>query len=176
MSGGPIAILVGAPGAGKTSVGQRVSQQLGVDFVDSDRLVEQRAGKAVSEIFIDDGEPAFRAMERDAIREALEDEGGVLSLGGGAVLDPDTRAALRGHRVVWLRVSIGEATRRVGMNTSRPLLLGNVRGTLMSLLEQRTPLYEEVATDVVDTDGLSVDAVAQSVLDSLRADSGAGRP
>lgn len=175
MTGGPIAILVGAPGAGKTSVGQRVAQHLGVDFVDSDLLVEERAGKAVSEIFIDDGEPAFRAMERDAIREALEDQGGVLSLGGGAVLDPDTRAALRGHRVIWLRVSIGEATRRVGMNTSRPLLLGNVRGTLMSLLEQRTPLYEEVASDVIETDGLSVDAVAQHVLDSLRADSGAGR-
>ena len=175
MTGGPIAILVGAPGAGKTSVGQRVAQQLGVDFVDSDVLVEQRAGKAVSDIFVDDGEPVFRAMERDAIRAALEDQGGVLSLGGGAVLDPDTRAALRGHRVLWLRVSIGEATRRVGMNTSRPLLLGNVRGTLMSLLEQRTPLYEEVATDVIDTDGLSVDAVAHAVVASLRADSGAGR-
>ena len=176
MSAGPIAIIVGAPGAGKTSVGQRVAQQLSVDFVDSDLMVEQRAGKAVSDIFIDDGEPAFRAMERDAIRDAIAGQSGVLSLGGGAVLDPDTRAALRGHRVVWLRVSIGEATRRVGMNTSRPLLLGNVRGTLMGLLDQRTPLYEEVATDVIDTDGLSVDAVAQSVLESLRADSGAGRP
>ena len=168
MTGGPAVILVGAPGAGKTSVGRRVAAEMGWEFADSDELVEERAGKSVADIFVDDGESSFRVLEREEIARALAEGGGVLSLGGGAVLDASTREALRGHRVAWLRVSIGEAARRVGLNTSRPLLLGNVRGTLMSLLEQRTPLYDEVATDVIDTDGLEVNDVAARLVAALR--------
>ncbi|MGI9196416.1 MAG: shikimate kinase [Candidatus Nanopelagicales bacterium] len=164
---GPQVVLVGAPGAGKTSVGRAVARQLGVAFADTDLAIEAGAGKPVADIFVDEGEPAFREMERQAVARALAEESGVLSLGGGAVLDAGTRGALRGHRVVWLRVSLAEATKRVGLTGSRPLLLGNVRGTLMSLLDQRTPLYEEVATDSVDTDGTSVDDVAQRVVSLL---------
>lgn len=164
MSESPVIVLVGAPGAGKTTVGRRVARELGIDFADSDELVEQRAGKTVAEIFIDDGESAFRAMEREEIARALAHFDGVLALGGGAVLDPATRAALASHTVVWLRVGISSATDRVGMNASRPLLLGNVRGTLIRLLDERTPLYEEVATTTVETDGVGAAEVAQEVL------------
>ncbi len=164
MSTRPVIVLVGAPGAGKTTVGRRVARELGVDFADSDELIEMRAGKSVADIFIDDGEQAFRAMEREEISRALARSSGVLALGGGAVLDAATRAALREHMVVWLRVGISGATERVGMNASRPLLLGNVRGTLIRLLDERTPLYEEVATNVVDTDGVDAAHVARDVV------------
>ena len=164
MSTRPVIVLVGAPGAGKTTVGRRVARELGVDFADSDELIEMRAGKSVADIFIDDGEQAFRAMEREEISRALARSSGVLALGGGAVLDAATRAALREHTVMWLRVGISSATERVGMNASRPLLLGNVRGTLIRLLDERTPLYEEVATNVVDTDGVDAARVARDVV------------
>ena len=165
---GPQVVLVGAPGAGKTSVGRAVARELGVEFTDTDLAIEARAGKPVADIFVEEGEPAFREMERQAVARALVEESGVVSLGGGAVLDAGTRESLRGHRVVWLRVGLGEATKRVGLTGSRPLLLGNVRGTLLALLDQRTPLYEEVATDVVDTDGTSIDDVAQRVVTLLQ--------
>jgi len=170
MSAGPVVVLVGAPGAGKTTVGRRVAHVLDVDFADSDELVERRAGKTVSDIFVDDGEQAFRAMEKDAIARALVETGGVLALGGGAILDADTREALRGHNVVWLRVGIAAASDRVGLNASRPLLLGNVRGTLIKLLEERTPLYDEVATVTIETDGLDVEEVARLVGDAVNRD------
>jgi len=175
MSSRPTVVLVGAPGAGKTTVGRRVARDLGVDFTDSDELVERRAGKAVADIFIDDGEPTFRDMEREEVARALAQAGGVLALGGGAILDTRTREALLGHTVVWLRVGISTATERVGMNASRPLLLGNVRGTLIRLLDERTPLYDQVATAVVDTDGLDVAEVARQVHDIALGNSPAVR-
>lgn len=156
-------VLIGAPGAGKSTVGRRLAQRWQVSFQDSDQLVEQRAGKSVSDIFVDEGEAAFRTREREVIAEALTDLDGVVALGGGAILDPQTRARLAAVPCVWLRVGVGEASRRVGLNTSRPLLLGNVRGTLMALLDERTPLYEEVATWTVDTDGCSIDEVVDAV-------------
>lgn len=156
-------VIVGAPGAGKSTVGRRLARRWGVPFHDSDQMVEAQAGKSVADIFVDEGEAAFRAQERDVIAVALSDLEGVLALGGGAVLDSSTRARLADAPCVWLRVGVGEAARRVGLNTSRPLLLGNVRGTLMALLDERTPLYEEVATWSVETDGLSADEVTEAV-------------
>ena len=160
----PRVIFVGAPGAGKSTVGRRVAERLGIPFADSDTLIEKRVGKSVSEIFIDDGEEQFRRLEREEVARALEDFPGVLSLGGGAILDEQTRSALRDQRVVWLQVDLSHATSRVGMNSARPLLLGNVRGTMLAMLEQRTPLYAEVASDIVDTNGRGIkDVVAQVV-------------
>jgi len=155
----PIAVLVGAPGAGKSTVGRRIAGRLGVDFADSDALVEARAGKPVADIFVSDGEVAFRDLERAEIAEALVNFDGVLSLGGGAILDDSTRAALLGQRVIWLQVDLTNATQRVGMNSARPLLLGNVRGTMLAMLEARTPLYEEVADHRIDTSGRSIKEV-----------------
>jgi shikimate kinase len=166
----PRAVIIGAPGAGKSTVGRRVAERLGVPFADSDALVEKRAGKPVADIFIADGEAEFRRLEREEIAQALGESTGVLSLGGGAILDETTRAALKGQRVVWLQVDLSHATQRVGMNSARPLLLGNVRGTMLTMLEQRTPLYAEVASDVIDTSGRGVKDVVVDVIDLLTGD------
>jgi len=165
-------VLVGAPGSGKSTVGALLAQRWGVPFADVDAVIESRVGKSVAEIFADDGEPVFRAFEESTTAELL-DAPGVLALGGGAVLSPATRATLAGRPVVWLQVTIAHAAGRVGLNEARPLLLGNVRGRLVKLLNERTPLYAEVARASVDTDGLTPDQVADRVealdLDLLRA-------
>lgn len=165
---GPKVVLVGAPGAGKTTVGRLVAAALGVSFRDTDADVESAAGKPVSEIFVDDGEPAFRALERAAVAAALAGHDGVLALGGGAVVAPETRALLAGHPVVFLDVSLTDAARRVGFNRDRPLLLGNPRAQLLRLMQARRPLYEEVATATVDAGG-DAQAVAAAVLAAVRA-------
>lgn len=169
---GPRAVIVGAPGAGKSTVGRRVAERLGVPFADSDALIEKRVGKSVSDIFVTDGEAEFRRLEREEIAQALSDFAGVLSLGGGAIMDDTTRAALREQRVVWLKVDLSHATQRVGMNSARPLLLGNVRGTMLAMLEQRTPLYADVASDVVDTSGRSIKDVVAEVASLLGVEGG----
>lgn len=166
----PVVVIVGAPGAGKSSVGRRVAERLGVPFADTDALVEEQAGKAVSDIFIEDGEDAFRALECETIANALESFDGVLSLGGGAVLNEGTRELLGGHNVAWLTVDLATATQRVGMNSARPLLLGNVRGTMLTMLEHRTPLYEEVASFSVETSGKSLKAVVAEVVEAVSID------
>ena len=158
-------VLVGAPGSGKSTVGTLLAERLGAPFADVDAVIEQRTGRSIAEIFADDGEPAFRALEEQVTAELLAAPG-VLSLGGGAVLSPATRAALRGHRVVWLQVSAATAVQRVGLNEARPLLLGNVRGRLMKLLAERTPLYAEVATERVETDSLPPEQVVELLLTS----------
>lgn len=166
----PVLVLIGSPGAGKSSVGRRVAEQLGVPFADSDALVEAAAGMTVSDIFVNQGEEAFRDLEAATIATAMSERAGVLSLGGGSVLREETRALLAGQRVVWLRVSVSDAAQRVGMNTARPLLLGNVRATLTGLLEQRNPIYAEVSTDVVDTAGRNVREVTEEVLRVVRGE------
>lgn len=161
---GPSVVLVGTMGAGKTTVGTLVAEALGVPFLDTDHVVEAQAGKPVSEIFVDDGEEHFRELERLAVATALESHDGVLALGGGAVLDERTRALLDGHPVVFLKVGLTDAASRVGLGVSRPLLLGNVRGRIKQLLDERTPIYTAVARHTVATDGLSADEVADRVL------------
>jgi len=159
----PRVVLVGTMGAGKTTVGALLAEAWGVGFRDTDQDVEARAGKSVQDIFVDEGEQEFRAQERAAVVDALATHDGVLALGGGAVLDAGTRALLAGHRVVFLRVGISDAAQRVGLGVARPLLLGNVRGRVKQLIEERTPVYEGLATYVVDTDGLSPEQVAAAV-------------
>ena len=160
----PSLVLVGAPGAGKSTVGRRVAEQLGVPFVDTDLLIEASSAMSVSDIFVTLGEPEFRRREEEAVAEALRTQRGVVALGGGAVLSAATRSRLAQHRVVWLRVSMAEAATRVGMNTARPLLLGNVRTKLSSLLDERTPLYDEVSSAVVDTSDRKLREVINDVL------------
>jgi shikimate kinase len=159
----PLVVLVGTMGAGKTTVGRLVADTLGVAFLDTDHLVEERAGKSVAEIFVDDGEPAFRALESSAVADALRDHDGVLALGGGAVLAEETRALLAGHRVIFLKVGLSDAASRVGLGVSRPLLLGNVRGRIKQLLDERTPIYAGVAAHTVETDGRGPAEVADEV-------------
>lgn len=160
-------VLIGPMGAGKTTVGGLVAARLGATVRDTDHDVEATAGRPISEIFVDEGEDAFRALERAAVAEALATHDGVLALGGGAVLDPGTRDLLDGHDVVFLRVGLADAVKRVGLGTGRPLLLGNVRGRIKTLLDERTPVYESVATMVVDTDGRSPEDVAEEIVGAL---------
>jgi len=166
----PVVVLIGSPGAGKSSVGRRAAESLGVSFVDTDSLVERTSGMRVSDIFVTHGEDEFRRLEAEAVATAMAEQDGVVALGGGAVLRPETREVLAGQRIVWLRVSVSDAASRVGLNTARPLLLGNVRATLGSLLEKRNPVYEEVATDVVDTSGKNVREVTQEVVRLVRGE------
>ncbi|MDA2987386.1 MAG: shikimate kinase [Actinomycetota bacterium] len=161
---GPVVVLIGSPGAGKSTVGRRLAQRLGVEFADSDALIEQEAGMSVADLFVTEGEGAFRQREVDTIAAALRDHTGVLSLGGGSVMRAETRERLVGRRIVWLKVSLSDAAARVGLNTARPLLLGNVRATLGALLAERSPVYEDVATDVVDTSGSSLREVVDAVV------------
>jgi len=164
----PRVVLVGPMGAGKTTVGRLLADRWGLAFRDTDDVVEEAEGRTVSDIFVESGEEHFRALERAAVTRALEEHPGVLALGGGAVMADDTRAALAGHPVVFLRVGLTDAAARVGLGASRPLLLGNVRGTMKALLDERTPVYESVASLSVDTDGRTPDEAADAVEEALR--------
>ena len=160
----PRLVFVGAPGSGKTTIGKQVAEKLSVDFIDVDNEIEMDEKTTISEIFVKKGEAYFRQLERAKISELLNSFDGVLSLGGGSVLDDSTRQALAIAPVVWLKVSSGDASSRVGLGLSRPVLMGNVRSTLVKLLEERTPLYEEVADWEIDTSGKSIEQVVQEVL------------
>lgn len=168
----PAVVLVGPPGSGKTTVGRLLADRLGVAFRDTDDDVVAAAGSSIADLFVTRGEPAFRELERAAVRAALADHDGVLALGGGAVLDPTTRQLLAGRCVVLLDVGPADAAARVGLNRDRPLLLGNVRARLRELLEARRPLYQEVATVVVATDGRAPADVAADVAREVRSRAG----
>jgi shikimate kinase len=170
MSGtrSPALVLVGPPGSGKSTVGKVLARRLGISFTDVDELIEARIGKTIAEMFTQDGEAAFRALEREIVAEALTGTEGVLALGGGSVLAESTRDRLRGHRVVYLTVGLADGLRRTGMSTARPLLAGvNPRATFRALLDARVPLYREVATVEVDTIRRSANQVATAVLNAL---------
>lgn len=163
----PRVVLVGPPGAGKSTVARVLGETLALPVRDTDLDVEETAGASVAEIFLDQGEPAFRELERTAVLDALDEHEGVLAVGGGAVMDPLLEEALRGHRVAFLDVGVADAARRIGFNRDRPALLGNPRAQWLRLMENRRPVYERVATVRVDTDGRSPQEVAQAVLEAL---------
>ena len=168
---GPRVVLVGPMGAGKTTVAGLVGEDWGVTVRDTDADIVAAEGRSIGEIFVDDGEQRFRAIEVAAVADALASHEGVLALGGGAVLDEGTRAALAGLPVVFLRVGLSDAVKRVGLGSGRPLLLGNVRSRIKALLDERTPVYEAVATHVVDTDGRTPEDVAADVRRLLEEES-----
>lgn len=169
----PRAVLVGPPGAGKSTVGRALAHRWQVPFRDTDADVERTAGMSVADIFVTAGEQRFRALEKAAVATALAEHSGVLALGGGAVLDADTRAALSDQVVVHLDVGLASAMSRLAMNRSRPLLVGNVRGQWQRLSDERRPLYQEVAQLSVLTDDLSAEQVAEQVAEGLEP-AGAG--
>ncbi|WP_229051153.1 shikimate kinase [Aeromicrobium sp. Leaf350] len=160
----PAVVLIGAPGAGKTTVGIALARRLGLAFRDTDADVVASTGREIADIFVTDGEAAFRAIEETAVAAALADHDGVLALGGGAVLSAATRDLLAGHTIVHLEVGLAGAARRVGLNASRPLLVGNVRGRLKGLLDERRPIYTALAGWSVGTDDRTPDEVVDLVL------------
>ncbi|NUV45073.1 3-dehydroquinate synthase, partial [Streptomyces sp. CAI-24] len=173
---GPLVVLVGPMGVGKSTVGELLAARLGTTYRDTDADVVAQAGKPIAEIFYDEGEEHFRALERRAVAAAVAGHAGVLSLGGGAVLDGTTRELLAGHPVVYLSMDVEEAVRRVGLGAARPLLAVNPRRQWRELMDARRHLYEEVARTVVATDDRTPEEVAQAIIDALELPEGAAAP
>jgi shikimate kinase len=181
----PPVVLIGPPGAGKTTVGAALAARLGVRFTDTDAVVEAAAGKPVSEIFVTDGEPEFRRLERAAVAAALAISAGtaseppadVVGLGGGAVMDEQTQDELAGRRVVYLETGFPELVKRVGLDRARPLLIGqNPRAQLKALLEQRLPVYDRLAWLTVNTDGRDPAEIAAEIAAAIAGNAtGSGR-
>ncbi|MFI1202261.1 shikimate kinase [Streptomyces sp. BHT-5-2] len=163
----PVVVLVGPPGAGKSTVGALLAARLGVGYRDTDADIVVTADKPIAEIFIEDGEGHFRELERAAVRTALDGHRGVLSLGGGAVMDDGTRKLLTGLPVVFLDVELADAVKRVGLDAPRPLLAVNPRKQWRELMERRRPLYTEVARAVIATGGRTPEDIADAIVDAL---------
>lgn len=168
----PRVVLIGPPGAGKSSVGAKLATVLGVELRDTDADIEKATDRKVSEIFVDDGEDHFRTLEVEAVRAALSEHDGVLSLGGGAPLAQASQSALAAYRaaggvIVFLDVSLTAAVPRVGLNATRPLLLGNPRQQWLALMTARRPVYESLATLTVLTDDLSPTEIAAHIAEAI---------
>ncbi|MFJ6938191.1 shikimate kinase [Streptomyces sp. NPDC101132] len=167
MTGGPLVVLVGPMGSGKSTVGALLAERLGAPYRDTDADIVAAQGREISEIFVDEGEPYFRALEKAAVAAAVAEHRGVLALGGGAVLDADTRELLAGQPVVYLSMDVEEAVRRVGLGAARPLLAVNPRRQWRELMEARRHLYTDVARVEVATDNRTPEEVAEAILDAL---------
>ena len=175
---GPVAILIGPPGAGKSTVGPLLAALLGAEFLDTDSVIEEAAGKPVGDIFISDGEAAFRELERAAVARTVPHHPGILALGGGAVMDPGARRLLAGQRVVYLETGFAAAAHRTGLDAPRPLLIGNPRARMRELLAERLPVYEGLAWVTVSTDDRApqeiADEIAATITARLAAETGEG--
>ena len=167
----PKAVLIGPPGAGKSSVGRQLAKLWECDIFDSDAEIERVSGKKIADIFTDDGEVAFRSIEREVVLGALQTQSGVIALGGGSVLDESVADYLRGSSlpVLYLEVSISQAAPRVGFNKERPLLAMNPRQQWMQLMEKRRPIYEGLATRSFNTDNRKPAEVAREIADAIGA-------
>jgi shikimate kinase len=159
-------ILIGPPGAGKSTIGYSLAKKLKVNFADTDALIEVKLDKKISDIFVDLGEPVFRTEELIVLSEVLKSDNGVVSLGGGAPISPEAQELLRksGATVIFLDISLGKAAARVGFNRDRPLLLGNPRAQWNELMTSRRPIYESLASAVITVDDRSVNEICAEIL------------
>lgn len=163
----PCVVLIGPPGSGKTTAGRALAALLGVELRDTDEAIEAQQGQSISDIFLDDGEPRFRELEQAEVTSSLVSHSGVLALGGGAVMDPVTSAALAGHTVVFLDVGIADAAKRVGFDQSRPLLALNPRAQWIRMMDERRPTYERLASFTVQTAGRAPQDIAVEIAQEL---------
>ena len=164
-------VLIGPPGAGKSSIGKALAKELNLNFIDSDSEIEKISHKKISEIFIEDGEPAFRLLEVDVVIKVLADFDGVISLGGGAPINKEIQEVLQdaNYPVVFIDVSIAQAATRIGFNKDRPLLLVNPRHQWISLMNDRRPIYEKLASQTISSDNQKPHEVAKQISDKLKA-------
>jgi shikimate kinase len=162
-------LLIGPPGAGKSTIGVALAKELELDFIDTDQVIERETGKTVTDIFVVDGEPHFRALELETLRTVLNLESGVISLGGGAPISQDAQEAIEqsNSHTIFLDVSLATAAPRVGFNRDRPLLLGNPRAQWQALSDNRRPIYEKLADDAIKVDDMSVDQVVNQIKKNL---------
>ena len=166
----PNLIIIGPPGAGKSSVGRQLGKVMQTPFTDTDKIIEERTGKKIAEIFLEDGEPIFRKIEREVVLEEIAKEEGILALGGGSILDAEVDKELSRlkSRVIYLEVSISNAAPRVGFNKDRPLLAVNPRQQWMALMEKRRPIYERLAGHKVSTDNKKPSEVVKEIQGLIR--------
>ena len=166
----PRVILIGPMGSGKTTIGQLVASNLGIAFRDTDQVIEERSGKSVSDIFLEEGEDEFRILEKKVLREELLSDDTVLALGGGAPISVDAQSALRAiaSPVIYLDISLATVAPRIGFNRDRPLLLNNPRGQWQTLMEARRPIYESIADTVIDVNDKSESEIAALILEVVQ--------
>jgi shikimate kinase len=166
----PRVILIGPMGSGKTTIGRLLASQLGIPFRDTDHVIEEKAGKSVSDIFLEDGEDEFRILEKKVLRDELLSDNTVLALGGGAPISVDAQSALRAiaSPVVYLDISLATVAPRIGFNRDRPLLLHNPRGQWQTLMEARRPIYESIADCVIDVNEKSESEIVNLVMEVLK--------
>ena len=162
-------VLIGAPGSGKSTVGAALAKVLALDFIDTDQLIEEREGKAITDIFVVDGETHFRAVELETLKHVLTLNDVVISLGGGAPISDQAQQLINSSEstVVFLDVSLATAAPRVGFNRDRPLLLGNPRAQWQALSDKRRPIYEALADVSIKVDDMSVEAITSEIEKSL---------
>ena len=162
-------VLIGAPGSGKSTVGAALAKVMALDFIDTDQLIEEREGKAITDIFVVDGEPHFRAIELETLKHVLTLKDVVISLGGGAPISDQAQQLINSSEstVIFLDVSLATAAPRVGFNRDRPLLLGNPRAQWQALSDKRRPIYEALADVSIKVDDMSVEAITSEIEKSL---------
>ena len=161
----PRIILIGPMGAGKSTIGIELAHRFEIESKDTDTQIADEVGQSIADLFIEKGEEYFRIKEKEILRRNLLGGDGILSLGGGACISPDSQSAVRasGSFIVYLKISLSVVAERIGFNRDRPLLLVNPRAQWQSLMNERAPIYEDLADVTIDVDKKSVSEICDEI-------------